>query len=303
MFLSACHWATITLGNLGHRIPSGHIGTPAVAMLAITVMMCGILIRLSTWHQTSTNSTLEPRQKNWSGDVARSGDVGENCLSGDAGGTVPCLVVKTQAGMWVDLAEAGIRMEMIGGDADVNLLSGDANGKKMHLFEGQTCHGAAPTWHPHCHPKGSHQRSLHLSQDLDMMWVRPPKYLFANWSMSKNECRTISYLVIVRTPIASRSSWDQDCPGMALNCAKKQLCYLLLSSQTRLESLSWSRLRVYQILWLWGWRIHWRAQWRTLRRKRMKRHLGYVRLGVTKQATRRGTSGDLQCDLHCLIFS
>lgn len=51
----------------------------------------------------------------------------ENCLSGDAGGTVPCLVVKTQAGMWVDLAEAGIRMEMIGGDAGVNLLSGDAN--------------------------------------------------------------------------------------------------------------------------------------------------------------------------------
>ena len=51
----------------------------------------------------------------------------ENCLSGDAGGTVPCLVVKTQAGMWVDVAEAGIRMEMIGGDAGVNLLSGDAN--------------------------------------------------------------------------------------------------------------------------------------------------------------------------------
>lgn len=51
----------------------------------------------------------------------------ENCLSGDAGGTVPCLVVKTQAGMWVDLAEAGIRMEMISGDAGVNLLSGDAN--------------------------------------------------------------------------------------------------------------------------------------------------------------------------------
>ena len=52
-----------------------------------------------------------------------------------------------------------------------------------------------------------------------------PKKMSYNWLVEARFLAVSSYLAIVRTPIASRSFWDQDCPGMALNW-RRQVCQL-----------------------------------------------------------------------------
>ena len=139
-------------------------------MLAITVMMCGILIRLSTWHQKSTNSALEPRPKNWSGD-----DAGGSTRSGNAGGKLSKRGCGKNSSMSCSKNPSGdVGGPGWSGGTDGNYRRGcrrqppkrGCELKNRHLFEGQTCHGAAPTWHPHCHPKSLHWRLGRLSTYL-----------------------------------------------------------------------------------------------------------------------------------------